>query len=68
MMDKTGKFDAHFIEQVETFDTGGGCQLDVIHLKDGRVIALTDEVAVLHKSVDDLWENDGYPQAEMFLV
>ncbi len=37
-----------FVERVFTENTGGGCMVDLIILKDGRVIGLYDEVVVLY--------------------
>ena len=36
-----------YINSVSTWDSGGGIELDVIELRDGRVLAISDEVVVL---------------------
>lgn len=45
-----------YIEKVETIDAGGGCMVDLIYLKDGRVIGLNDECAVLYARPGDFWQ------------
>lgn len=42
-----------YIASIETINTGGGCLVDVITLKDGRVIGLNDECVVMYKNMDD---------------
>lgn len=43
-----------FIKNVSACDSGGGNELDVIELKDGRVLAISDEAVVLYSDMDDL--------------
>ena len=43
-----------YINSVSTWDSGGEIKLDVIELKDGRVLAVSDEVVVLYNDMDDL--------------
>ena len=43
-----------YIKELSTWDSGGGVTLDLIELKDGRVLAINDEVVVLYKDMEDL--------------
>jgi hypothetical protein len=45
-----------FIEKVTTLDTGGSCDVDFVHLPDGRVIGINDECIVLYESMTDFYE------------
>lgn len=36
-----------YISDMQTWDSGGGMALDLITLKDGRVLAISDESVVL---------------------
>ena len=42
------------ITKVTSWDSGGGVALDLVHLKDGKIIAISDEIIVLYSSEDDL--------------
>lgn len=48
-----------WIKQVETYNSGGGCMIDLITLKDGEVIACSDEAVCVFKNMDAYHENDG---------
>jgi hypothetical protein len=37
-----------YIKDVQTWDSGGGVQVDLIELRNGRVIGITDNVVILH--------------------
>lgn len=43
---------AHIVK-VTTLDTGGNCDVDFIHLPDGRVIGIDEESIVLYASLED---------------
>lgn len=45
-----------YIDQITCENAGGGSIVDFIHLKDGRIIALNDEYAVLYNSLDEFWD------------
>lgn len=49
-----------FIEKVETINTGGNCHVDLVHLKDGRVLGVTDESVVVYPSREHFDCNEGY--------
>jgi hypothetical protein len=43
-----------FIKNVSAWNSGGGIELDVIELRGGRVLAISDEVVVLYSDMGDL--------------
>jgi hypothetical protein len=47
------------ITKQETYNTGGGCMVDVLHLANGKVLILSDEYAGLYNSVEDMLDDDG---------
>ena len=47
-----------YIKDVSTWDSGGGIALDLIELKDGRVLAVSDEVVILYRDKEDLVTGD----------
>jgi hypothetical protein len=49
----------YYITKQETWNTGGGCMVDVLTLKNGQVLCLSDEYAGLYNSIDDMLEDDG---------
>lgn len=56
--------DEHFYEttsfpvaRILTFNAGGGCLLDLVYLKNGRVLGITDESVVLYASEKDFEED-----------
>lgn len=48
------KVETDRIKSVSTWDSGGGIELDLIELTDGRVLCVSDEAVVLYKDMDDL--------------
>lgn len=46
------------IGSVEAWDSGGGVALDLIRLKDGRILAISDESVVLYADEEDLVEGE----------
>ena len=47
------------IEKLETWNTGGGCMVDIIYLPNGKVLALSDEYVGLYNSPEDMLDDDG---------
>lgn len=41
------------IKSVTSWDSGGGIEVDLVELADGRVLGITDEVVVLYKNMDE---------------
>jgi len=56
-----------YIDKLTFENVGGGSMVDFIHLKDGRIIGLNDECAVLYNSMDEFWEcgSDAKPSFEI---
>ena len=48
------KVETDRIKGITTWDSGGGIELDLIELVDGRVLCVSDEAVVLYKDMDDL--------------
>ena len=46
------------IRNVTSWDSGGGILLDLIELRDGRVLAISEDVIVLYGDMDDLVSGD----------
>jgi len=46
--------DLEHVRNVSSWDSGGGVVLDLIELKDGRVLGISDEVVILYKNMEDL--------------
>lgn len=47
-----------FVESVTCENTGGGCFVDFVILKDGRVLGINEESVVLYDSMQDVWEGE----------
>lgn len=47
-----------YIYGLETWNTGGGCMVDVIRLQDGRFLGLSDELVVLYNTEDEFYGVD----------
>lgn len=51
-----------WVKRTFTENTGGGFMVDFIELQDGRIIAISDELIALYKSMDDFYEGaEGFP-------
>jgi hypothetical protein len=55
------------ITEVSTWDSGGGQVLDLLTLKDGRVLVLSEEVVVLYAGMSDLEEGEPKERPTIFL-
>jgi hypothetical protein len=49
----------YHITKQETYNTGGGCMVDILHLPNGKVLTLSDEYISLYNSVEDMLEDGG---------
>jgi len=47
-----------YIKSISSWDSGGGIVIDIVELKDGRVLGITDESVVLYPSMDALEEGE----------
>ncbi len=46
------------IKSVSSWDSGGGMELDLVELQDGQILAISEEVIILYKDMDDLTAGD----------
>lgn len=50
-----------YITSIETIDTGGHVEVDLIHLKTGQVMTVTDDAVCVWASLEDYEKSfDGY--------
>jgi len=56
-----------YIDKLTFENVGGGSMVDFIHLKDGRIIGLNDECAVLYNNMQEFWDcsNEAKPCFEI---
>jgi len=47
-----------FTQGVSCEHTGGNCWLDIIHLKDGTVLGISDDCVCLYGSEEEMWEGE----------
>ncbi len=45
------------IRSTETWDSGGGIDLEIIELDGGPTLVVSDEVVTVYRSADDFWED-----------
>lgn len=53
------KVNLAYIDNVFTENTGGGCKVDFVELKDGRIIGISDEFLCVYESYDHFYEASG---------
>ena len=46
---------AAHLRNVDTWDSGGGVELDILELDDGTVLVVGDETVTFYRSVDEFW-------------
>lgn len=42
-----------YVTRAETYNSGGNCMIDFIHLHNGRVLGISDDCVVLYQSMED---------------
>ena len=47
--------EAAHLRNVDTWDSGGGVELDILELEDGTALVIGDETVTFYRSVDDFW-------------
>jgi len=52
----------NYIENVTIENTGGGCWVDFVHLKSGKVIGISDEAACIYPSMASFYDEDEFYQ------
>lgn len=55
------------IAEATTWDSGGGMVLDILSLKDGRVLAISDDAVVLYSSLEDLESGESTDRQTIYL-
>jgi hypothetical protein len=48
------KLNAEYVDDVSKWDSGGGVTLDIVTLKSGKVIGISEEVVTLYENLEDL--------------
>jgi hypothetical protein len=48
-----------FIESIETWNSGGNVMLDIIKLKSGKILVLSDEVVCKYNSIGEFMGDEG---------
>jgi hypothetical protein len=43
--------DSGFVDRIETWNSGGNVMLDIIHLKSGKVLVISDEVVCKYNCI-----------------
>lgn len=59
--------DLEFIQEVGTWDSGGDQILDLLTLKDGRVIVISEDALVLYESKENLEAGEAKERPTLFL-
>ena len=47
-----------FIKEIKTENSGGNVMLDIIKLKDGQVLIISDEVVCRYKKMQDYYDSE----------
>jgi hypothetical protein len=55
------------IAEISTWESGGGQVLDLLTLKDGRVLVISDESVVLYGSMEDMEGGEAKERPTIFL-
>lgn len=55
------------ITDVSTWDSGGGQLLDLLILKDGRVLVVSEDAIVLYASMEDLEKGEAIERSTIYL-
>ena len=46
---------AAHLHKVDTWDSGGGVELDILELDDGTVLVVADDTVAFYRSPDEFW-------------
>ena len=46
---------AAHVRNVDTWDSGGGVELDILELDDGTVLIVADDTVAFYRSLDEFW-------------
>ena len=53
--DGSPDYQFEYIESAGPLNTGGGIMVDMLYLKDGTIVGISDELIVLYPSEDAFW-------------
>ena len=56
-----------WVKDLGTWDSGGGQQLDMLTLKDGRVLVISEDAVVLYADMDDIQEGEAKERPTIYL-
>ena len=57
----------NWISNISSWDSGGGMEIDIVELKDGRVIEVSEEAAVHYENIEDLEPGEAAERQTIFL-
>ncbi len=46
---------AAHLRGIDTWDSGGGVELDILELDDGTVLVVADDTVAFYRSLDEFW-------------
>lgn len=55
-----------YVDRVDSWDSGGGVTLDLIHLKDGTVLAISAETVALYPNLEALASGEAEDVISLF--
>jgi hypothetical protein len=56
------------IRAISSWESGGGMDIDIVELADGRVLGITDESVVLYSSLESLEEGQADDEAGVIVL
>lgn len=64
---RSADMDLEWVKEFGTWDSGGGQILDMLTLKDGRVLVVSEDAAVLYADMDDLQAGEAKKRPTIYL-
>ena len=55
MVSMESTINAAHLRNVDTWDSGGGVELDILELDDGKVLVVADDTVTFYRSLDEFW-------------
>ena len=55
MVSMENTINAAHLRNVDTWDSGGGVELDILELDDGTVLIVADDTVAFYRSLDEFW-------------
>jgi hypothetical protein len=55
------------IAEIGSWDSGGGMVLDLVTLKDGRVLVISEDAVVLYKNIEDVESGEAAERPSIYL-